>query len=259
VSDEEYVPRRLRRFRREEEEEFKFTEEEVKETSTEIAINEVDKFKKRNDRYPKDNSEIEEISKNVFDQLKTDLEEKKIEKEKISENMELDFGETQEEAGTEKESFLEKRKAKRSERTEKRRQYKDKKEIDASDEGKEEPVVTEPMAMKENPDEIEDLFGEKDKRKQSERGELKKLAGIDELESLSGDLGDDEFDLIEKETETTQNNCPFCNSKTKELIYCPNCGQAFCDHCAKAVEVLNDSVKYTCPKCKNEFKKRKKN
>ena len=87
---------------------------------------------------------------------------------------------------------------------------------------------------------------------------MKKLAGIDELASLEEDLkSEGDFDLIEKETDTSL-SCPNCRSKAEELIYCPGCGEAFCDHCASRVQVQSDSVKYKCPKCGNEFKKRKK-
>ena len=107
--------------------------------------------------------------------------------------------------------------------------------------------------------EIPDLLEKNDDLSKLESSaEVKKLSSVEELGSLENQLEDvDDFDLIEKETETTENNCPTCNNKTKEFIYCPNCGEAFCDHCAKKIDVLTDSLGYTCPKCSHEFKKRK--
>ncbi len=92
---------------------------------------------------------------------------------------------------------------------------------------------------------------------------VKKLAEIDELAKLEDELGggaeegEGEFDLVEKEFDSAATSCPKCQSKAEEIIYCPNCGDAFCDHCAKKVEVLSDAVKYTCAKCGAEFRKRK--
>lgn len=91
---------------------------------------------------------------------------------------------------------------------------------------------------------------------------VRKLAAIDELAKLESELGGDEsgegeFDLLDKELETEAVACPKCGSRAEEIIYCPECGDAFCNHCAKKVEALTDSVKYTCGKCGAEFKKRK--
>lgn len=93
------------------------------------------------------------------------------------------------------------------------------------------------------------------------RENVKKLAGIDELSSLEEELlqgGEgDEFDLVDKELESGSVSCPKCGNPAEGLVYCPDCGDAFCDHCAKKIEALTDAVKYTCGKCGAEFRKKK--
>ena len=251
--DEEYVPRRLRRFQREE---FTPTEEEVKSKGTEIAMKEVDKFKDVHERYPQ-KEELNEISKNVFEQLKTDISENKNEDKKIVDSIEFGFDEEEQEVEGTKKSFLEERKAKRKMKNAQSEKEPSKKEKIKSEKSlpKKETIQTPPA--KEVTSGIKDLFAEEAKTIENTKN-VNQLAEIDELGKLESELSEEnDFDLIEKETEGTVNNCAFCNSKAKAIIYCPNCGQAFCDHCAKTIDVQKDFVRYTCPKCANEFKKRR--
>ena len=251
--DKEYVPRRLRRFQREE---FTPTEEEVKSKGTEIAMKEVDKFKDVHERYPQ-KEELNEISKNVFEQLKTDISENKNEDKKIVDSIEFGFDEEEQEVEGTKKSFLEERKAKRKMKNAQRKKELSEEKITPPKKTllKKEPIQTAPA--KEVTNDIKDLFAEEAKNIENTKN-VNQLAEIDELGNLESELSEEnDFDLIEKETEGTVNNCAFCNSKAKEIIYCPKCGQAFCDHCAKTIDVQKDFVRYTCPKCENEFKKRK--
>lgn len=240
------IPRRLQRFERK-----NMTEEEVKDKSTSIALKEVDSFREKHERYPAP-AELDQISENVFTQLKKEMNKKKEEK-KVSQ--EIDFGD--EEMPREKgSSLLEKRRLRRGRRS--KRAEKQEEKIEEEDETEKEIIegqkpVGEEFGDVKMPDMMDDP-GEIPSQDDS----IKQLAGIDELANLEADLDTpDDFDLVEKETLTSLNTCTRCNNKTKEMIYCPNCGQAFCDHCAKAVEVLEETAKYTCPNCSREFKKRK--
>lgn len=236
------IPRRLKRFERR-----NMTEEEVKDKSTSIALKEVDSFRAKHERYPAP-AELEKISENVFTQLKKEMKRKKAE-EKSSQEIEFGEEETPKEKGS---SLLEKRKARRGRRTKREEKIEEEEETEKEIIEGQKPIgekfgdVKMPEMM-EDPSEIP-----------SQEESIKQLVGIDELSNLEESLDtSDDFDLVEKETQTPLNVCTRCNNKTKEMIYCPNCGQAFCDHCAKAVEVLEETAKYTCPNCSHEFKKRK--
>jgi len=87
---------------------------------------------------------------------------------------------------------------------------------------------------------VEDLFGE-GKKKQG------KASGDDfSLEGLSG-LGGP----AEKEG----SNCPNCQAPAEEVIFCPECGSAFCEKCAKKVEKLGNVRTIVCPSCGTKIKK----
>jgi len=254
------TPRRMRRFYRGEE---KPSEEEVKQKSTEMAIKKVDEFRETHNRYPK-NTELDDMSDSVFEQLKKELE-KPSKQDSIAEQISLEgFDEKEDEPEGEiggRRSFLEKRKARRELAKEgaakKEEKTAEKETEETMQDNPEEPVET-------NDDANDTLSMEEDFSLEGSTGKaredsISELAKLEELASLEGDLdSEDQFDLIGKEKIATINSCPNCNDKAKELIYCPNCGTAFCDHCAKKVEVLQDSIKYTCPKCGSEFRKKKK-
>jgi len=279
----EEVPRRMRRFHREDD--YKPTEEHVKDKSGEIALREVDSFKNKNERYP-NREELNEISTNVFEQLKSDLKEEKETKKEISDELALSEESPigLEHIGSE-ESFLEKRKQKRALLKQQRQLTKDekKKELSPKEElhkitrgekvgslhkhGKSDITSLEKMSEPTNEtlpgsevESIPDLLKEDPvfEEKPAEGEDIKSLLGMDEIGSLEKGLEEeDDSEVIEKELETPHNTCPSCNNKAKNLLYCPSCGHAFCDHCAKKVEVLQEGVKYTCPKCSFEFKKKK--
>lgn len=270
---EEKIPRRLMRFYRE-----KPTEEEVRAKSSELSLKEVDSFREKHDRYP-DRKELDVISQNVFDQLKRELEKADAEAEEIY------LGE-EEKGGKKGKTVLELRKEKRKEiqEAEEKNKRSDKKgsrgkqeenatgKMDTGEAGQTEGAAEEEetafdmkaLASEEEVPQIPKGDGkspleELEELEKMERDDnVKKLASIDELSKLEKELSSaGDFDLVEKEVETTHNNCPRCSNKAVDIVYCPNCGDAFCDHCAKKVEVQEDAVKYTCPKCNAEFRKRK--
>src|SRR3989338_1590361 len=102
----EEIPRRLLRFNRK-----KPSEQEVRARSSEIAINEVDRFRERHSRFA-EQKEREEISDNVFEQLKRELAQAQDEEKEAATRREA-LG--QEENPPEK-SLLEKRRERRGQR-----------------------------------------------------------------------------------------------------------------------------------------------
>ncbi len=244
------VPRRLRRFYRGE----KPTEQEMKEKSTELAIKEVDKFRQANERYPA-RQELDLISDNVFEQLKREIDSGEDTEGKKSGDPDKS-GDTNKavQSGGGK-NFLEQRREKRAAQgTEKSGKGKKKSEEDLEEmrdfegDGGAESGELSPEELLEEP---------RGTAADEDSVNVQKLAELDELSNLEKDLSDDDSDLVEKEVDSDLNICPHCNSRADDLFYCPNCGEAFCDHCAKAVEVQAEAVKYTCPKCGKDFKKTK--
>ena len=246
------IPRRMRRFYRGE----KPTEEEMKQKSTEIAIKEVDRFRERHDRYP-GRGELDEISQNVFDQLKRELE---MAKEEDGAPAKTSHGQVNTEKGK---SFLEMRREKHGRPLEAIGRAG--KPVETGSDGKTgkkkaaEGIETSAAAFGEQGEGTalgESLgIGDSAPEPSDDDTGIRQLAELDELSSLEKELLDDDSDLVGKEIKSDLNVCPRCRSRADDLIYCPNCGEAFCDHCAKAVEVQGDSVKYTCPKCAKDFKK----
>ncbi|MDO8647882.1 MAG: hypothetical protein Q7R70_05730 [Candidatus Diapherotrites archaeon] len=83
------------------------------------------------------------------------------------------------------------------------------------------------------------------------------LQGDDLKNSLDSLPENDNSENIIKDVETDKNTCSNCKAKTDHLIFCPNCGTAFCNHCAKQAKDAGDKINYTCPKCNTEFKAKK--
>ena len=107
---------------------------------------------------------------------------------------------------------------------------------------------------------VQDLFGTDKKGGEGQADELslQELEDIDELKDLGNELNEIHDDTrVTKEIETSKNKCPNCGTKTTELVFCPNCGAAFCNHCAKKVDVQKEFIGYACPKCANAFKLKK--
>jgi len=289
----EKIPRRLRRFHRDEDsvDYEKPTEEEVNSKGRDIALKEVDSFKERNERYPS-SKELDEISESVFRQLKNEMKEGNVLSENISSGL-LQPEEIPEEASEEEskgQSFLEKRRdrrrGRRGEKAEKetsltpqqkpaelksRRGKKLSKESlkgigsaakPLEENAKEEIAMPKELTKQDSETEIEEMpsiSDDEDIKEIRTESEIRELAAVDELSELESDLEtSDDIDLIEKDVADPKANvCPNCNNSSSSLVYCPSCGQAFCDHCAKSVEVGTEAIKYTCPKCSYAFKKKK--
>ncbi|HLC78916.1 MAG TPA: hypothetical protein VJG83_00665 [archaeon] len=240
----EDVPRRMRRFYR------KPTEGEVKDRSAQIAIEHVDDFKKEQGRYPS-SREIDNIAQNVFEQLKADLKKG----EEISED--IDLGKLKDD-GTGK-SLLDARKERRAKEAKQSQKRGKKTQEEAEDQTEEEQTDEQEQPAQKKATPQADIMEKVGVLEQIENEQnVKKLAELDELSNLEGELdSEDDSDLVEKEMDGEIDECPRCKSKTADFIYCPNCGDAFCNHCAKSVEPQPDTIKYTCPNCAEEFKKNK--
>ncbi len=240
------TPRRMRRFNRESGN--KPSEQEVKSKSTEIALKEIDSFREEKSRYP-DRKEIEEISDNVFTQLRDEMR-----KGQLNENaQQADSGGTPK--GREP-TIAEKRMLRRKGKLEEKggkKEPQNTQKAQAKDAGEEPEEDDTAMEMPSFGDEkIPDLASEEENESQ-----IKELSSLDELSSLEDSIEGNDIDLVDKEVETDKTKCPKCGNHTKQIVYCVNCAQGFCDHCAKSIEVQQDTVKYTCPKCGAGFKKRK--
>jgi len=258
---------RSRRVKRLREKNPKISESELKEKSTDLAIKEVDKFKQENSRWP-DPKELEAMSENVYEQLKFEMEKPQSTEQKTpaQEKTVKKFSEINPEKSDQPASFLERRREKREfERQEaaRRKQNETGKKQKVPSEIKNEKTGTKnnKNAPAKKASSTKELFGDELKEEMlaedKDLGDFKKLVGLEELSSLEENLDEkSDVDLIDKDTETDNNSCPNCNNKTKGIIYCPGCGNAFFNHCAKKIEPMADSIKYTCTHCSFEFKKR---
>lgn len=229
-----------------------------------LALEEVKHFRKQKSRYPK-GEEYEEIANTIYEQLKEQALREKI----LSEEKE-GSGKGKRKKADEKSRGKEEADAKErlspKERRELRRgrgsaeKEEKQKGIDEEDEEIPEEPVDVVSAVKED---VEDEADFKSLLQDDEDASSLKLNGLsdsDELNMGALNLDEDESAEIEtlpQEVETDKNVCPNCRNKAEDIIFCPECGQGFCNHCAAKVEVQQDSVKYSCPKCKNEFKTRK--
>ncbi len=240
----EEVPRRLRRFHRKmergedvpeeallelEEEEIEEPESigetifkqvegdaagEAKKKAMELALREVKRFKKKHRRLPK-KEEYDKIADSIFSQLKTERE-----KERLLRKVERAKG-----------RMARKGKARKAAAKEMEKPLPRKKDISE--------VLQKIKGL-----DVKDLFeeqGEKPAKKAKVEGELSELSKLGLGEEMPKELP------LEKEAE--QQECPSCKAAAAELIYCPECGTAYCKKCAEKIEKLADRIKYYCPKC----------
>jgi predicted RNA-binding Zn-ribbon protein involved in translation (DUF1610 family) len=263
----------------------------IKERATKMAMDNIRNFKEKNQRYPS-REEMDKIAQQIYTNFERDSAHEQAEKEEQGKEKQEGFVVQKEEAGK---SALDERKARRESRkgrgkgkdeagkvgnvdsgavaaagkTESPAELRRKKRLERKEAGNESAEEGTP-AFEEHevglPQEdaknmsVNDLFGEEGKGSGNESSELSLggLDDIDELKDLDKELGEMHDDLhLTKDIETDKNKCPSCGTKTKELVFCPNCGNAFCNHCAKKVEVQKESVGYTCPKCGSDFKLKK--
>ncbi len=243
----EGVPRRMRRFQRKEEneeielgeendaeygaEESEMEENIVRQTTglpdegndkkktMDLALKEVKRFKETHKRLPT-KEEYDEIAENIYSQLKGEREKERVERRG---------------ARVKKHTGRDRRKGK-----------KDEKEEELPKEPVPKPAIGTAADIKGM--DIADLFGE---------GKKKSKVGEGELEGLS-DFGgeEDEFSMEgfgdEKEK---KEGCPNCKKPTELIIYCPECGAAYCPACAKKIEKAAGKTKYYCPKCGKPIEK----
>ncbi len=82
---------------------------------------------------------------------------------------------------------------------------------------------------------VEDIFAEEKKGEQS---------GVQKEEG-------DEFGL--GELGEAEQQCPKCGKQASKVVFCPECGTAFCYSCAKKVERIGSIETVVCPDCGKKF------
>jgi DNA-directed RNA polymerase subunit RPC12/RpoP len=93
---------------------------------------------------------------------------------------------------------------------------------------------------------VQDLFG-------TEKKVQKKAAKPAEDEFSLGGLTD--LEAGQETEEGQQNKCPKCGTVEAMVIFCPECGTAFCENCAKRVQAMGKTKTFVCPSCKAKIKK----
>ena len=191
-----------------------------KQITMQLALGEVEKFKKRHKRLPK-KKEYDKIAESIYKQLKDDDRRKKL-----------------------------------LERPDKKRKKKAKKGRPGKGGGKQSKLKADAFAQLKNAAQgldskgaaakemegmsVEDLFGKETKGKKAVSGDEFSLDGISGLDSAAG----------EDSKAAEKGGCPNCGNQTEDVIFCPECGTAFCEKCAKKIEKTGKATKVTCPKCK---------
>ena len=246
MSDEELsdVPRRLRRFYRNnqmplqndavqpaepEGNVLERKQDSIKKQSSEIAARELQRFRQKFRRLPKQ-EEFDEVAEKVYTQVKTDaLKQEQVHRKFRPKKDQVSQAEIQKSAEAIKAKGIQQK-----------------------------PALPE---SKDSKTSIAELLQEGARQ---ESGKKDKFS-IEDLNIDSEDLknsldnlseGDDSEDFL-TQVQSEKNNCPNCGEKTDHLIFCPNCGAAFCTHCVKQAKDLGDKISYTCPKCGSEFTAKK--
>lgn len=248
------VPRRLRRYYRRGEsppqeqesnaapdekagerirERQKTVEESLKERNSRIAEQELRKFREKFKRLPKEN-EFDEIADSIASQIKTETSRAGRERSVSEKARERQKIRSREAEGTPVQDLPREPESKAS----------------GKSEGKAESIQE---LLK-----GEGLSGGLGEEKEGELSiEGLSLDSEDLKKSLSGLEDEDSPENILKQVEKIDKPCPNCRSKAAHAIFCPNCGLAFCAHCARAIKDAGDKVSYVCPKCGTEFKAKK--
>ena len=89
--------------------------------------------------------------------------------------------------------------------------------------------------------------------------EVKDILGkTGEKEELALPEGEEkeEFSLKElEEAPEETGKCKNCGRATEQQVYCSECGQAFCEKCAKSTRRVLDKLEMQCPNCGTKTKK----
>lgn len=237
----------------------KESEEEKKKREHELAERELAKFKQKFRRQPTE-QEFEQMASNIFEQLgKEKREKKETGREKEEKKGEIKKKISAKEEELEKMPAWKRRRFEREQATEeteeekegrkgeekKKKEEKEKKSEEKGQAGRKgkfirrrgreekieekEEVTEEELGEK---FEVEDLFKEDD-------GEVSEVGEENELEELEKEF----------EEEKQVQKCPHCKKETSEIIYCPECGEAYCEKCCKKKEKIAEKIKYYCPAC----------
>ncbi len=248
------VPRRLRRFQRQGEipEGYEddleiaesvagqpkkdLTKEEKEEITMQLALDEVKKFKEQHKRLPK-KEEYEKIAESIYEQLHDQAKRaKKAERLARKRPSKRDKKAQRDE----KRAKRKRRRGKKDEEEEQEEALDQKSALFGKMKGAAKGLTQEEIKGMS----VEDLFGGTEKKGKGKAGQS---------------IGD-EFDLaglsnLDSSVQEEREKCPKCGAETDEVVFCPECGTAFCENCAKKVEKLGSTKTYTCPKCKNKIKK----
>ena len=224
-----------------------------------LAMDEVERFKEEHKRLPK-KEEYDQIAENIFSQLK-DKEQQKKAIERIERKRGKKPGEDRKEvqgisSSSDNAEGKKESEGNRIDRKKERFLLRHGKPVPGMPVGKEETVSSGPAeggissVEKELKDmNIEDLFSD-EKKKGREKEGLEELEGIEGEFNLEGmENGDDD------EGKGGQEKCPKCGKPAEEVIFCPECGAAFCEKCAKKVEVVGNARNIVCPGCGKKIKK----
>ena len=221
-----------------------------KEITMQLAMDEVTRFKEEHNRLPK-KDEYDNIAESIYNQTKD-----KEERAKALERLERKKPRDQRERPERKMDRSERKK----ERLERKRHGRDAEEETGTDEKKQEMFNEMQQAAKSLGEKeikgmsVEDLFGEGNKTKGNDDefslGQEEKSKSISDEFSL-GELSD--FDQSQEKQQGEK--CPKCGNETEEIVFCPECGTAFCEKCAKKVSVQGNVKTFVCPNCSKEIKK----
>ncbi len=189
-----------------------------------LALNEIEKFKRENKRLP-DEKESDRIAENLFTQLKNS-------------NVNELYG---------KETGAEAPVASRSGRRGRRGEE----EKSIPQEARQKAPVSKSEESGQAIGDIKDILGEGNKQSGSKKknsedefsldlGEGESIGEGEDISSIEDIKDDDAKDLELEDKE----ECPNCSKETDKVLYCPNCGAAFCEKCSK-----KQGDFYLCPKC----------
>ncbi len=215
-----------------------------------LALEEIEKFKKQNNRMP-NKKETEQIAENLFTQIKNNPINYPG-AQNVGQSYSTRRGRNRNESNNDSGLSMEQKmnqtdKLSIAQGTPKSRQRNLNQNIVPQENATNE---LEEMG-KEN---IKDLFDDNPKTKKETKDEFD--LGLDSELSNSDITKNDLEEIEEKDTiEDIVGNkdsemCPNCKQQTQKIIYCPQCGFAYCKSCAKGI-VDGQAI---CPKCGTKTK-----